>query len=133
MSKATSSSTSAPATCTAASVIPSRENNHRPARANPLRIRTATRQAVRAIRNRWGSVYRDVMARKAGTVAMGSTITKRELNASTPYSVGVMRSSGSSLPEQLGPRVGMRAFGQPLVQSALLVGDGRWNDDVQIE
>ena len=36
---------------------------------------------------------RAVMATKAGTVAIGSTITKRELNANSAYSVSVVQSS----------------------------------------
>src|SRR5689334_2912645 len=133
ISNATSNRTSAPATCTAASVMPSSENNHWPASAKPPKIAKATRQATRAMRSRWMSVQREVIARKAGTVAMGSTMTKRELKASTPYSVGVMRSSGSSLPEQFGARVRVHALCQPLVDDALLVREGRWNDNVQMQ
>src|SRR5689334_21384809 len=133
ISNATSNRTSAPATCTAASVMPSSENNHWPASAKPPKIAKATRQATRAMRSRWMSVQREVMARKAGTVARGSTMTKRELKASTPYSVGVMRSSRSGLPEQLRAWIGVGALGQPLVERGLLRRDGGGHDDVQIQ
>src|SRR6476619_2190337 len=71
------------------------------------------------------------MARNAGTVAMGSTITKRELKASTPYSIGVMRSSHSGLSQQLCPRIGVRAFGQSLEKSSFVFRHGRRNHYLQ--
>src|SRR5512134_2525514 len=92
---------------------------------------TATRQAVRAIRSRWPSISRAVMAKKAGTVAMGSTMTKSELKASAAYSVGVMRLPQPGLTEQFGAWIGVFPASQLLVEFLILFGD-RWrHDDVE--
>ena len=45
-----------------------------------------TTQATRAVRTRCATESRAVMAMKAGTAAIGSTMTKSELNANTAYS-----------------------------------------------
>ena len=50
----------------------------------------ATRQATRAMRMRCGGVSFGVIARNAGTVAIGSIITNSELTASRMYSGRLM-------------------------------------------
>src|SRR5512146_1535614 len=131
MSSDTNNKTSAPATWTAGSVMPSSENSDWPTRANPIKIPIITTQAVRAIRSRWFRVSLAVMARKAGTVAMGSTITKSELKASAAYSVGVMRLSQSGLAEEFGAWIRMFPAPQPFVECLILFGDRRRHHDVE--
>src|SRR5438034_318475 len=63
---------------------------HCPAAAKTIRTPAMTQQARRAMRIRCSGVSAGVMARKAGTVANGSTMTKRELAASSVYSVRVI-------------------------------------------
>src|SRR5436190_1018528 len=67
-------------------VIPRNLKIHLPATANPINTPAVTQHATRAIRIRSAGVSVGVIARKAGTVAKGSTMTKRELVASRMYS-----------------------------------------------
>ena len=79
-----------PAIWKAGKVIPSTLKIVFPAKAKSISTPVATRQANRAMRSCSLGVLRVVMAMKAGTVAMGSTITNSELNVSTVYSVSLI-------------------------------------------
>ncbi|MEI9963094.1 MAG: hypothetical protein WDM76_18870 [Limisphaerales bacterium] len=57
-----------------------------PATENASSTTATVQQAIRAVRKRCSAVSVGVMARKAGAVASGSTITKSELPASKMYS-----------------------------------------------
>src|SRR5262245_4299184 len=133
MSRATRSRTSAPATWMAGSVIPKSEKSHWPTSANPARMPTATKQATLAILSRWVMLLCAVMARNAGTVAMGSTMTKRELNARTPYSNRVMQSPSLGGVEEFCAGIGMFLLGEPLVESAFFLSHDCRHDDLQSE
>src|SRR5437899_13111728 len=67
-------------------VIPRYLKIHLPADAKPINTPAVTRQASRAILVRCSGVSVGVMARKAGTVATGSMITRSELEARKMYS-----------------------------------------------
>src|SRR5258707_5437306 len=62
-----------------------------PAIANTRRTAVIVAQARRAIWNRCAGVLSTVMARNAGAVAIGSTITNNELTARELYSATVMK------------------------------------------
>ena len=67
-------------------VMPMTLNTSVPAMENNSSTPAATQQASRAMRVRCSVVSLGVIARNAGTVASGSTITNSELAASKMYS-----------------------------------------------
>ena len=81
MSSDTSSSTRLAAIWNAGNVMPRYWKIHLPINANTSSTAAATRHASRAILMRCSGVSRAVIARKAGMLAIGSTITNIELNA----------------------------------------------------
>jgi hypothetical protein len=83
---ATSSSTRLAASWKAGMVMPRNLKIHFPAEAKTTNTPAVTRQAIRAILIRCSGVSWGVMARKASTVATGSTITNNELAAKRMYS-----------------------------------------------
>src|SRR6266446_312060 len=90
MSSAMRSNSTLPAIWKAGSVTPRTLKIHFPARAKSINTPAATRHANRAIRNWAAGGSFEVMAMKAGTTAIGSTITNSELTASRMYSVRLM-------------------------------------------
>ncbi len=67
-------------------VMPRYLKIHLPAAENPMRTPAVIQQAKRAILMRCSGESVGVIARKAGTVASGSTMTKSELEARKMYS-----------------------------------------------
>ena len=85
-----------PAISNAASVIPRNLKIELPATANNNSTAVMVMQAIRAIWNRSPGVLSTVMARNAGAVAKGSTMTNRELAANKLYSAKVTLAAESS-------------------------------------
>src|SRR3954470_7505653 len=117
----------------AGKVIQRRLNRDCPTTAKPASTPTMTRQATFAMRSRSLIEERAVIATKAGTVAIGSTITKRELNANSAYSLSVMRLSPLSGRQQAGPRVALMVLLQLFVERSLLLRDRRRHDDLEMQ
>src|SRR5215208_5333596 len=113
-------------------VIPRRLNSDCPTRAKPASTPTMTMQATFAIRSRSVMDERAVIATKAGTVAMGSTMTKSELKANSAYSVSVMRLSPLSGCQQAGPRVALMVLLQLFVELLFLFRDSGRNDNLKV-
>src|SRR5438552_8404896 len=86
MSSATSNKTMLAANWKAGMVMPRNLKIHLPATAKTINTPAITQQARPAMRTRCSGVSVGVMARKAGTVASGSTMTKSELAARRTYS-----------------------------------------------
>ena len=131
MSSAAGSRTTAPATCTAGSGIHNSEKSKWLTSANPARMPTTTKHAVRAMRSRCSRLSLAVMVRKAGTVAMGSTITKGEPNASTAFSIGAMGLPRSGLTQELGARINMRPLREAFVKCEFVRGDRCGHHDLK--
>src|SRR6266404_3972507 len=104
MSTATSNRTMLAASWKAGMVMPRNLKIHLPAAAKMMSTPAMTQQARRAMRIRSWGVSEGVMARKAGTVASGSTITKRELVANKIYS-GRVISAGAGRKDGVGHAV----------------------------
>lgn len=77
-------------------VIPRILNTVEPATENTSNTAAVVPQATLAVRNRCSGVSLGVMARKAGAVASGSTITNNELPASRMYSLKLNPASVAS-------------------------------------
>jgi len=80
-------------------VMPRNLKIHLPATANTISTPAMTQHAIRAILIRCCSVSVGVMARNAGTVANGSTMTNRELAARKIYSGNLIPSTARRSPQ----------------------------------
>jgi hypothetical protein len=85
MSSATRSNTMLPPIWNAGSVMPSSRKIQFPVAAQTIRTPPATQQASRAIRMRLAGESVGVIARNAGSVAIGSTMMNSELKARRMY------------------------------------------------
>src|ERR671921_2364642 len=92
-------------------VIRKMPNRYWPKNANPIKRPMATKHAIRAVFNRSSTDSRAVMAMKAGTAAIGSTMTNKVLKANRAYS-GSLIARASLLRRRLITRGRLAATGR---------------------